>query len=375
MRGKLPCPSNLLYTLSNHFDAPNRKITRGLMLKTLNAAINSQSVYITCSKDYRKTAKTWEPSVEDKSLAPTCRKDNSGPQDFKACVDGYCCYLYKWNNRGWAPSWRNERIFGSDFLDEEPWNVNVTDIITSSVRSYTQGPRGKSPSVGLAVGVFDSLGNGHAVESLWDAATPGIFTIPVCFSTHNWATIIDGYRFPQNGIFDTQPRNSIKNMPCNCGPWGKDTEKLWKEIGIWDTDIKDRKYFKDYTTGKCGYQIYDKIKDPVERYVAYCRVNVHTDLNDRIRYAGKHWQCNIIIAAIEQFGYSDVHEMDPYVYQAIYCKVVFMGSSRKECKGYEEPLGVLLNKIIRNQTKAETEEGAEENRGPGALAVKDIKSD
>lgn len=363
---------NLLYTLSYRFGVFDRKITRGLMLKTLNAAINSQSVYITCSKDYRRTAKTWEPSIEDKALAPTCRKDNSGPQDFKACVDGYCCYLYKWNNRGWAPSWRNERIFGSDFLDEEPWGVNVTDIIRSSVGSYTQGLRGKPPSEGLAVGVFNSLGNDHPVESLWDAAAPGMFTIPVCFSTHNWATVIDGYLFPQNGIFDTQPRNSIKNMPCNCGPWGKDTEELWKEIGIWDTDVKDRKYFKDYTAGKCGYQIYDKIKDPVERYVAYCRVNVHTDLNDRIRYAGKHWQCNIVIAAIEQFGYPSVHEMDPDVYQAIYCKVAFMSWSQKECRGYEEPLGVILNKITR---KAETEEETKENRGPGALAAEDIKSD
>lgn len=331
------------------------------MLKTLNVAINSQSVYITCSKDYRQTSKTWEPSVEDKVPAPTCKKDNSGPQDFKACVDGYCCYLYKWNSRGWAPSWRNEKIFGSEVIDEEPWNVDVTDIIKSSVGSYTHDLRGKAPSTALATGIFNSLGKDHAVESLWDAATPGIFTVPVCFSKYNWATVIDGYRFPQNGIFDTQPRNSIKNMPCNCGPWGRDTKQLWKEVGIWDIDSKDRKYFKDYTAGKCGYQIYDKIKDPVERYVAYCRVNVHTDLNSKIRHAGKHWQCDIIIDAIERFGYPSVHEMDPEVYQAIYCKVAFMGSSRKKCRGYRGPLGAILNRIGKNPPRIETREELNSN--------------
>lgn len=370
LRGKSPCPSNS-YMPPNHL---NRNITRGLMLKTLNVAINSQSVYITCSKDYRQTATTWKPSVEDKALAPTCKKDNSGPQEFKACIDGYCCYLYKWNDRGWAPSWRNEKIFGSNVIDEEPWNVEVTDIIKSSVGSYTNGLRDKAPSAGLATGIFNSLGNDHAVESLWDAATPGIFTIPVCFSTYNWATVIDGYRFPQNGLFDTQPRNSIKNLPCNCGPWGKDTEKVWKEIGIWDTDVKHRKYFGDYTAGKCGYQIYDKIKDPVERYVAYCRVNVHTTLNFRIRHEGKHWQCDIIIAIIEQFKYPSVHEMDPEVYHAIYCKVAFMGSSRKDCKGYEEPLGVILNRMGKNPPRVEIEGEANGNEAQATLAIEGIES-
>lgn len=276
------------------------------MLKTLNAALNSQQVYITCTHDYRRTFTSYQPSVESKPPAGSCKRDNSGPQDFKACINGYVCYLYKWNNRGWALSWRNEKIFGSDFIDEEPWSTNITDIITSSVSAYFDGVRGYGgrDMSALGRGIFSSLSADHNVESLWDPTTPGMFTVPVCFSKYNWATVIDGYRFPQNGLFDTQPRNSIKNLPCNCGPWGRDTEIVWKEIGLWNAGTgKDRKYFTDYTTSKCGYQIYDKIKDPIERYVAFCRVHVHGRMKDRIRYVGRDWQCNIVIDVLEKMGY------------------------------------------------------------------------
>lgn len=276
------------------------------MLKTLNAALNSQQVYITCTRDYRHTSTSYQPSVESKPPASSCKRDNSGPQDFKACVNGYVCYLYKWNNRGWAPSWRNEKIFGSDFIDEEPWSVNITDIITSSVSAYFDGVRGYGDKdiSAFGRGIFSSMSNDRNMESLWDPATPGMFTVPVCFSRYNWATVIDGYRFPQNGIFDTQPRNSIKNLPCNCGPWGRDTEAVWKEVGLWNADMgKDRRYFDDYTASRCGYQIYDKIKDPVERYVAFCRVHIHGRMKDRIRYVGQDWQCNIVIYVLERMGY------------------------------------------------------------------------
>ncbi|KAH0609857.1 uncharacterized protein H6S33_012403 [Morchella sextelata] len=322
-------------------------LTRGLMLKTLNAAINSQAVYITCSKDYRRTATDYRPTVEkQKAGAANCKKDNSGPKDFKACVEGYCCYIYKWNNRGWAPSWRNDKLFGADVIDDEPWNVKITDIITSSVQAYIHGIREITPTYSLTAGIFRSLRSDN-VGSLWDPTTPGMFTVPVCFSTHNWATVIDGYRFPINGHIDAQPRNSVKNLPCNCGPWGKDTEQVWKEVGLWNLDPNDR-WFNDYTTSKCGYQIYDKIEDPLEKYVAYCRVKVGTTWNFRIRSAGEHWNCPMVLNAIKKLGYPDVMDMkenDPDVYQALWCHAIHPGSSRKECKNYNEPLSVTMVKL------------------------------
>lgn len=238
----------------------------------------------------------------------------------------------------------------------------MADIITSSVRSYFENLRAPSPATGLTRGIFSAFADGQPVESLWDAATPGMFTVPVCFSKYNWATIIDGYRFPQNGIFDSQPRNSIKNLPCSCGPWGRDTEAVWREVGIWKTDGKGRGYFKDYTVGKCGYQIYDKIQDPVERFVAYCHVDVHATMNYRIRKSGKHWQCRIITDLIKKLGYPSIHEMDPSVYHAIWCKVAFMASTQSKCKGYyEQPLRVVLNNMGTCPSMIEADEKMNED--------------
>lgn len=302
------------------------------MLKILNAALNSQNIYITCTKDYRRTLKPYEPSIESKSPTNTCKRDNSGPQDFKACINDYVCYIYKWNNSGLTPGWHNEKIFGPNIVDEAPWNIDVTDIITSSVNAYFDDVRGtKSPALG-------SLGE-H------DPVAPGVFNIPVCFSKYNWATVVDGYRFPKNIAFDVQPRHSIKNLPCNCGPWGRDTEQVWREVGLWsEKGSKDWRRFADYRE-KCGYQIYDKITDPVERYVAFCRVEIYGRIGGKVRPYGKDWDCDSVISVLERLGYPGLKDLAPQVYHALYCRVV-RHPKGSMCKGYKgQPLEELLNQM------------------------------
>src|SRR5690554_6580025 len=96
------------------------------MLKSLNAIWRSQKIYITCTKDFRRTAKPHRPVVENRAKAPSCRRDNTGPPEFKVCVEGYVCYMYKWSDRGPKPAWHNKRILGKEILEEEPWSLDMT---------------------------------------------------------------------------------------------------------------------------------------------------------------------------------------------------------------------------------------------------------
>jgi hypothetical protein len=95
------------------------------MLKALNAIWSSQKIYITCTKDFRRTAKPYRPVVENRAKAASCRRDNSGPPEFKACVEEYVCYMYKWSDRGPSPAWHNEQPPGKDVLEYDPWNIDI----------------------------------------------------------------------------------------------------------------------------------------------------------------------------------------------------------------------------------------------------------
>lgn len=95
---------------------------------------------------------------------------------------------------------------------------------------------------------------------------------------------------------DTNPHCRKKYLPCNCGPWGKDTEHVWKETGLW-THKHARGEYKKLL---CPRQIEEKIEDPLEKFVAYCRLEVRkTGLGGIIKRTGKHPLCDTIIETIE----------------------------------------------------------------------------
>lgn len=167
---------------------------------------------------------------------------------------------------------------------------SIQDMIYSSVKTHLATSLNElyPSSVNLT-----NLGSPSTDDDLWSIRSAGTFSIPVCISTHNWMA-------PVEPVFDitcdTNPHCRKKYLPCNCGLWGKDTEQLWKETGLWTHKHAHGEYKKLL----CPRQIEEKIKDPLERFVAYCRLGVRkTGLGGIIKRTGKHPLCDTIIEAIE----------------------------------------------------------------------------
>jgi hypothetical protein len=189
-------------------------------------------------------------------------------------------------------------------------------VITSSVQAYLTGVRDLEPSIANTLSHFSTF-SAKAFSTAFDPSTPGMFTLPVCFSIHNWATIIAGHSFPLNALHNITPRNPIKSIPCNCGPWGRDTQKVWTDLGI-RTPYHG---FKNLSVDKCGYQIFDRIKDTVERFVAYCRVDVRTTLAGRVRWPSRSGDCELVTKAVQRLGSAEELKRDrPEVHRALKCR-------------------------------------------------------
>lgn len=164
------------------------------------------------------------------------------------------------------------------------------DIIYSSVKTHLAGNLNEPfpPSVNLT-----NLESASSAADLWSARSTGTFSLPVCISTHNWMT-------PVEPVFDItcdmNPHCRKKYLPCNCGLWGRDTEQVWKETGLWTH--KDSR--NEYKKLLCPRQIEEKIEDPLEKFVAYCRLGVRkTGLGGTIKRTGEHPLCGVIINSIE----------------------------------------------------------------------------
>lgn len=133
---------------------------------------------------------------------------------------------------------------------------------------------------------------------------------------------------------DTNPYCRKKNLPCNCGPWGKDTQKLWKETGLWTH--KDAR--NEYKKQLCPRQIEEKIEDPLEKFVAYCRLEVRkTGLGGIIKRTGKHPLCDAITEAIETQGDPSLGTISRDLRIRLECAAGVM--KEKHCKAAKNILG------------------------------------
>lgn len=310
------------------------------MLKAFNQALRSQTIYITCTPKFRKTRRPHRPTSEDTKnylTAPSCSRDNTGPQDFKACIDNEVCYMYRWSDRGTQLDWHNERPYGKEVWSEAPWEIDIADIIKSSVL----GAKANSTSTPNS-DLFDPT---KFAKSL-DPATPGLFTIPVCFSAHPWSTVVDGHTRPNKWMHNVDMLNSIKALPCNCGPWGRDTEKVWREIGIWK-DSKPKK-FAAMTCINCGWQIRDKIRDKLERYVAFCRIDTHAIPNGRIRWKGKQPDCDTVTKLLDESGMppEELKVKRPETYRALTCWARLERQTKRK-SGCERYMNLDLGGLLR----------------------------
>lgn len=156
------------------------------------------------------------------------------------------------------------------------------------------------------------------LDSLRDPRAADHFKIPVCMSTHNWNTRLDGW----NTFCDTSKYCTAKNLPCQCGPSGRDTQSLWEEVGIWNSPEHDY-----YSATLCPRQIQKKISDPLERYIAYCYLGIKrrgcrgNRVNGPRRYQGRDRYCDVITKTVESQKNGLVSDLDPETRFMFLCQI------------------------------------------------------
>lgn len=271
------------------------------MYKALNAALKSQKVYISCTQDLRHIP---EKGAEGISITD-CAQDNTGPQNLKACIHNAVCYMYRWNDRTLIMGHHNEQPFGFEQLGDYPWNIDASDIIRSSFFSKIYGLEGAELASNLS---FTS--SGPTADTAASPAFPGVFTVPVCLTPHNWNTQTKDYWVGN----DINPWAPVKALPCYCGDLGAETSQVWREVGFTQSGALDT-----YVTKNCPRQIKARIADWLERYVALCRLNIRKS-GSQIK-KGQDKFCNVVIAELEKRQISSTTELEPEVRHSIKCKV------------------------------------------------------
>ncbi|CUS12656.1 unnamed protein product [Tuber aestivum] len=310
---------------------PAEKLSKNIFMRLFNLSFEGKKHYISCTKDTQRRS---TPKKDTPGPRSACERDNSGPQNLKACVEGYACYMYRWSERDLSYLSHNKSPKGMEKWDEPPFNISAEvssatflslvhlltgnyhpqNIITSSVQSLLQ-ELGRGEGRGSLDEILKATEGG--LISLGDPSIPGLFRLPVCFSRYNWNAQVTGWGI----LSDTDPNCPAKNFPCHCGPWGLETESVWREMGVGQGKKRG-----NYAQNLCPRQISRKVEDPVERYMAYCALDIRrntftTRVNGPFKYSGKDKYCVVFQGIIELKGYESIEDMDPEVKFAFACKI------------------------------------------------------
>lgn len=283
-------------------------LTKSLFLKTVNLAWKTQRVYITCTSHLISKPNTNTISLKSAAAENFCENDNTGPQNMKACIQNHVCYLYKWNDRGFPIAHHNEAPFGLETLRADPWNVVPRDIITSSFLSAQTGLSDLS-----LLGNTSTLAYGPGPEFLTQPTTPGLFTIPICNTPKSWAGPVDGYNMFAS---DANTHSAWKSLPCYCGALGADTRRIWEALHLDSASPAAR---HEYIRHLCPRQINAKLKDPLERYIALCRLGVKR--RSGLIRTGQDGLCEMVISVLEHRKIGSVEEIDVEVKKGLMCIV------------------------------------------------------
>lgn len=122
---------------------------------------------------------------------------------------------------------------------------------------------------------------------------------------------------------DANPHCRKKSLPCSCGLWGKDTEQVWRETGLWNH--KDAR--NEYKKLLCPRQIEAKIEDRLERFVAYCALGVRK--TGGIMRTGASPVCGTVIEEIEKHGNPDLESMSKELLLRLGCAAGVV--NKKDC--------------------------------------------
>lgn len=212
-----------------------------------------------------------------------------------------------------------EDPFGFEALSAEPWKLKASDIIISSFYSHIFGLQDVQLASNLSV-----LNAGPTVEQAADPSVPGMFTLPVCLSTYNWNSQTN-----KEGLLDDlNPYSARKALPCYCGPLGADTATVWNAMGIAGTAATQQ-----YAKVLCPAQILVKIKDWLERYVAYCRLGIRRGSIMRGIKMGSDGLCDLVVSELEARGVKSTLQLEPEHREAFKCKIEGNPKDLK-CKPY-----------------------------------------
>ncbi|TGZ82925.1 hypothetical protein EX30DRAFT_347273 [Ascodesmis nigricans] len=309
----------------------DQHVANRLLQRAVNFALNEDKTWVTCTSDFMNR--------ENKKVF-RCEADTSGPQDCKACLaipKPQVCYLYQWTRVSVIPLLQNnDEGRNTKPVQFDHWktrfNINPTDTVISSVLGHDM----QSPNYRLLpneLPMTNALNTSFGALST--AAAPGAFTLPICNSRHNFNShYLDpstkDYRIDVD-FSRHRAYGASKSLPCNCGPWGSETESVWSAAGL---NLND-----GWLAETCQLDILKKIKSPIERYVALCRINRR---GSYIRKTGKAADCDAVINTIDRLGVQEEKEIDPLTRLAIHCQI--NGNTKGRCRAYRQTWTDLVNK-------------------------------
>jgi hypothetical protein len=288
-------------------------LTKNMFFKTLNGALRSQKHFISCTPDLVRKVRNTNLIIDPFQVSvKTCVADNTGPDHLRQCIPAtksepeMACYMYRWADRGVAASHHVENPYGWEKYSS--YDLTVQDIIQSSWLTRRSGLTSKNTAMQL----FDThtLAWGPTSEFVTDPSTPGMFSIPVCVTPYNWNGHTTGYSWGD----DISLYSAKKSLPCYCGAMGNETQAVWSAMRL---DVSGRR--GEYLTMLCPRQITYKIKNPLERYVAKCRLGVKKV--GKIHHQMKDHLCDVVIHELEKHGIEKIEDVtDEQTFVAM-CKI------------------------------------------------------
>jgi len=310
-------------TLANWTDATiEDSVTKNMYYKTLDSALRSQKHWIQCTTHLLR--KQHINSILHKKVkeVPVCVADNTGPEHLRTCIpvasgpeEGkeMVCYMYRWADRGLATAHHIEDPWG--WQKYQAFDLSVQDITTSSFltrlyRLYPDSTSTPSEDPGFPLLNTRTIAFGPGSQFVTDPGNPGMFSIPVCVSPYNWNGHTNGYSV----LDDVNVNSAKKSLPCYCGPLGAETSAIWSALRL---DVSGKR--KEYLTHLCPRQIAAKMTNPLERYIAKCRLGIKKI--GALHYEKKDHLCDVVLYELVKHGIQDIHQLTDQQVVVAMCKI------------------------------------------------------
>lgn len=332
-------------------------LTKNMYFKTLNAVMRSQKHFISCTPHLLR--KVNKHMIVDKQAAnvSTCLADNTGPQHLRACIPAsgtvekeLVCYLYRWADRGMAIRHHVEEPWGCEKLAS--LDTTPADIIKSSFLTQRHTPAEAAVD---ELPTVQSLAWGPGADFITDPTTPGLFSLPVCSTPYNWNGPTNGYTYSD----DLNPWSARKSLPCYCGALGNETQRVWAAMRLGTAGKR-----REYLTMLCPRQIENKIKNPLERYLALCGLGVTRNaLGVHLMEPDK--LCAVLRDELESRGVAAIEQLTKEQTSVLLCKV-HQKADRKCSRFRKTPISevwVEAEVLVKDKArKAKSKAGSKEGR-------------